>query len=403
MLIKLLFGTKCQGSIDSSRNRVFIATTYFFYFAQLGVFVPYVGLFLDDRGFSSSQIGTLLAMVAIARIIGPNLWASQADKKGKIGEVLRIGCFLAFFVFVAIFFVYEYWLLTLTFCLMMMFWTAVLPQLEVIAVTATKSSKGGYGSLRLWGSIGFVCFSLLAGLLIDVFSPAVIIFISCTILFFLYLCTLFVISPVNKVKSSFSSNVDWKQAFGLIFVVFMLANTLLQVSFGSYYNFFALYMVDLGYTGLQTGIFIALGVVAEVFIFIYASRLLKRFNVLALLAFSILITGFRWLGLAFLADNMLIIVLSQILHAFSFGLSHVASVSFLSTHFSPAFQSRAQALYVSVTFGLGSAIGSVVAGYLWKNGAGATVSFAFSAIAAFIAASILIMLHMQQQAKRGER
>lgn len=359
--------------------------------------MPYVGLFLDDRGFTSSQIGTLLAVTALFRIIGPNLWANKADSSGRVAEVLRLGCLLAFIVFMAVFVVYDYWLLTLTFCLMMMFWTAVLPQLEVITIKATHASKGGYGKLRLWGSIGFIVCSLVAGSLIDVYGPSVIAIISSVSLLLLYISSLLIVSPEQKNQTKHKASGDWKQAFSLIFILFIISNTLLQVSFGAYYNFFALYMNDLGYSGLQTGVFIAVGVFAEVFIFIFALRLVKQFDVISLLALSIILTGVRWIGLAYFADEALIIVMCQILHALSFGLSHVASVYFLSQHFSEHFQSRAQAIYVSVSFGVGSAVGSFIAGYLWQDGLGATASFVFSGGVAFVGGMLLLILKVYQQ------
>lgn len=394
---QLLIGTKRAVPIESRSNRIFLGLTYFFYFGLLGIFMPYVGLFLDDRGFSSSQIGTLLAVTALFRIIGPNLWANKADSSGRVAEVLRLGCLLAFLVFMAVFVVYDYWLLTLTFCLMMMFWTAVLPQLEVITIKATHASKGGYGKLRLWGSIGFIVCSLLAGTLIDVYGPSVIAIISSVSLLLLYISSLLIVSPEQKDKAKHKASGDWKQAFSLIFILFIVANTLLQVSFGAYYNFFALYMNDLGYSGLQTGVFIAVGVFAEVFIFIFALRLVKQFDVISLLALSIILTGVRWLGLAYFADEAAVIVMCQILHALSFGLSHVASVYFLSQHFSEHFQSRAQAIYVSVSFGVGSAVGSFIAGYLWQDGLGATASFVFSGGVAFVGGILLFILKVYQQ------
>ncbi len=398
-----MFGAKRHAALQSKSNLFFLSLTYFFYFGQLGVFVPFAGLFLDSRNFSSSQIGTLLALVAISRIIGPNLWAASVDKSGKIGEVLRLGCLLAFITFSAIFFVYDYWLLCLTFCLMMMFWTAVLPQLEVITVKATENSQGGYGRLRVWGSIGFIVFSVLAGFLIDWFGAEAIIYLSALVLLLLYVSSMLIVAPQHKPEAHSEVKTDYKLVFSLLFIVFMLANTLLQISFGTYYNFFALYMQDKGYSGSLTGVFIAIGVTAEIFIFVYAASLLKHYKVLVLLAFSILLTSIRWLALAFFADNIIIIMLSQVIHALSFGLTHAASVYFLSQYFSSRFQSRAQALYVSITFGAGSALGSVIAGILWSDGTGATQSFVFSAACAFIAGMMLVILHLQIEMRKKKK
>jgi PPP family 3-phenylpropionic acid transporter len=204
------------------------------------------------------------------------------------------------------------------------------------------------------------------------------------------------VNPPKSKHVEHKSGGDWRQAFSLIFIVFMLANTLLQVSFGTYYNFFALYMNDLQYTGLQTGAFIATGVLSEIFIFLYAAKLVKRFDVMHLLAGSIFLTAIRWIGLAYFAHFGVVIILCQVLHAFSFGLSHVASVYFLTQHFSASFQSRAQAIYVSISFGVGSAVGSFVAGYLWNDGMGATTSFVFSGAAALLGGLLLMAFAMYQ-------
>lgn len=394
---QILFGNKRTAKIESRSNRVYLGVIYFFYFGLLGIFTPYVGLFLDDRGFSSNQIGTLIAITAIFRILGPNLWANMADSSGRVSQVLRFGCLFAFFVFLGVFVVYDYWLLTLTFSLMMMFWTAVLPQLEVITLQATLKTKGGYGKIRLWGSIGFIACSLIAGSLIDVYGPTVVAIVTSVTLFSLYISSLLIVGSEQKEKSQNKNLGDWGQAFSIVFIIFLLANTLLQVSFGTYYSFFALYMKDYDYSGFQTGVFIAIGVLSEILIFVLAAKLVKRFEVLNLLALSILLTSMRWFGLAYFPHEIVIIVACQILHAFSFGLSHVASVYFLTHHFSERFQSRAQALYLSIAFGVGSAIGSFVAGYMWQEGKGASASYIFSGGIAFLGGIVLVFLIFYQK------
>lgn len=391
---RLLLGAKRTGPIDSISNRFVLSLTHFLYFSVLGIFVPYVGVYLDFRGFSSSQIGILLAFVAASRIFGPGLWANIADKSGKVGEVLRLGCLLAFLVFIGIFWVDEFWLLTLIFSLMMMFWTAVLPQLEVTTVIATINTKGGYGKLRLWGSIGFIVCSIGVGALIDIFDVPVVLIASLMSLALLYMASLFVLTPTATPDAKTAESGDLKKALNFVFIIFLIANMLLQVSFGAYYNFFALYMNDLGYSGLNTGVFIAVGVVAEVFIFIFAARLLRNFNIMNMLAFSILLTALRWWVLGNFAEYSALIVLSQIIHALSFGLTHTASVYFLSQYFSKSFQSRAQALYVSIAFGVGGASGSLMSGIFWQDGEGALMSFNVSAIIAFIAGLMLAVLSL---------
>jgi PPP family 3-phenylpropionic acid transporter len=395
------FADISRAPLGARQNRILLALVYIFYFGQLGVFVPYVGIYLDDKGLSSAQIGTLLALVALSRIIGPNMWAHYADKSGQVGEVLRFGCLLALLSFLSILIVNSFWGITLVFATMMMFWTAVLPQLEVITAHATESSKGGYGSVRLWGSVGFILATLIVGFLLDYFPSQIIVYASMLMLFGLFVSSLLVVSKhsaeqrtqnIEKSKSAPLASI-WT----LGFIVFLLGNTLLQVSFGSFYNFFTLYMRQLEYTGMQTGLFIGLGVAAEVVVFIGAMRLIKQFGVKTLLVFSVFFTALRWAMLALFAQYTAIIIITQLVHALSFGLTHAASVYYLQQSFPKAFQSRAQALYVSIAFGIGGAVGSYLAGLLWEQGEGATVSFIFAAGVSVIAAICLMFLPNKQK------
>lgn len=402
MLLSPLFTTKSKAAISSPTNLWLISLTYFFYFGQLGVITPYAGVFLDGRGFSSEEIGSLLAIITLTRVLGPNLWAAIADKTGRGADIVRFGCLLAFVTFTAVYFSYSFWALTFSFGMMMMFWTAVLPQLEVITVSASKDSKGGYGAVRLWGSIGFIVLSLLIGFLLDFFSTEVIIYTSSFCLLALYISSLFIASSQAVAKHERVVVNEWHKVRSLVFIVFIISAIFLQISFGSYYSFFALYMADLDYSGKQTGLFIAVGVLSEIGIFIIASRLIAKFGVKWMLILSMLLTSVRWLSLALVPEFASAIIFSQTLHAFSFGMTHATSVHFLYTYFASGFQSRAQALYVSIAFGIGGALGSFIAGNIWMQGAGAEKSFIISASFAFVGAFALLLVSSKRFSEKKQ-
>jgi PPP family 3-phenylpropionic acid transporter len=125
-------------------------------------------------------------------------------------------------------------------------------------------------------------------------------------------------------------------------------------------------------------------------IFLVASRLIEKFGVKWILVYSMLLTTLRWLCLAYVPQFASMILLSQTLHAFSFGMTHATSVYFLHTYFSSGFQTRAQALYVSLAFGIGGAAGSFIAGNTWMQGTGVELSFVISASFAFVGALALL-------------
>ena len=381
-----------SASPASSKTGLFIlAITYWLYFGQLGVLVPYLGIFLDGRGFSSAEIGELFAVITLARILGPGLWAGVADKTGNAIGVMRLGCFLTVLTFSSVFYFTSFWGLTLAFGLMMMFWTAVLPQLEVITMNTVAKTNATYGQVRLWGSVGFICLTVGVGKALDIFSTDTPVHASIGILALLFISTLFIRAPKEAAPETSTAGSIWKYAKQKPFAIFIFSSACLQISFGAYYGFFALYMRDLDYSGQQTGIFIALGVLAEVGIFLIARRLISQFGVWNLLFVSIALTGLRWYVMAAFADTFMVIVLSQLIHALSFGLTHAVSVHFIHQFLPKAYQSRGQAVYISIAFGLGGAFGNYMAGQQWQQGTNAYETFVTAAVFAAIGALSLLL------------
>ena len=378
-------------SLSSNSSRFFvIGLTYLLYFGQLGILTPYLGIFLDGRGFSSADIGALFAIITLTRIIGPSLWAGLADSRGKPLQIMQFGCFLTAVLFAGVFFADGFVWLTLVFALMMMFWTAVLPQLEVLTLKHLTSSTLSYGKIRLWGSIGFILFTVLTGQIIDWYGSESPIYVSMFVLSGLFLTSLF-IQPANVSDVSEKLQGAWKLALQRPFIVFIASSLLLQMSFGAFYGFFALYLRDLGYDGTQTGLLVALGVLAEVGIFLIASKIIKYLGVRTTLFLSVFLTGIRWIVLGFFGDLVWIVIVSQLVHALSFGLTHATSVHFIHHFFPAQFQSRGQAVYISLAFGVGGAIGHYLAGQFWQDGEGATMTFALAGIMSLFGAGVLLL------------
>ena len=58
----------------SARRLWDLAAFYFFYFAWLGVLVPYASLWLADRGLSAVQIGIVMGAFIGTKMVAPALW-----------------------------------------------------------------------------------------------------------------------------------------------------------------------------------------------------------------------------------------------------------------------------------------------------------------------------------------
>jgi len=117
-------------------------------------------------------------------------------------------------------------------------------------------------------------------------------------------------------------------------------------------------------------------------------KLLGFYSLRGLLLLSVITAAVRWVIIAFCVKSLLMLVIAQLLHAVAFGVHHVAVLQLIHRYFVGRHQGRGQALYSSLAYGLGGALGALVSGYAW-SAVDATSTFILAAItctAAFLIA-----------------
>jgi len=127
-----------------------------FYFAALGVLIPFWGLYLKNRGFTPLAIGELMAVLTATKIVAPNLWGWIADRTGARLSMVRLASLSALLTFSGIFAVDGFWGIALVMALFGFFWNASLSQIEAVTFNHLGSRARHYATIRLWGSIGFI-------------------------------------------------------------------------------------------------------------------------------------------------------------------------------------------------------------------------------------------------------
>ncbi|WP_084128138.1 MFS transporter [Cellvibrio mixtus] len=359
---------------------------YFFYFAVVGTLIPYWGVYLKSLGYSSQDVGIISAIILATRILAPNFWGWLADHTRKRLRIIRYGSFLAALIFAGVLLDQRYGWLVLVVSCYTFFWHAVLPQFEVITLGYLSGNYHKYSQIRLWGSLGFMSAVIGLGLVFDVLP---IRFLPLFILSFLILIWLSSLSLQDKstTKNSGSSAGFLSIISQPVMLCFLAASFLLQLSHGPYYTFYTLYLVEnYGYSSTATGLLWALGVLAEVAIFIVMPRLLRRFNLRHLFLFCLLMTALRWMLIGYCADSLIVLLMAQLLHACSFGIAHSVSIELVRNYFKGGHQGQGQALYSSFSFGAGGATGALIGGLLWDYSASST--FLLSALASLLAFAI---------------
>ena len=360
---------------------------YLFYFAVLGAFLPYWGLYLHGLKFSPLEISELMATIGFAKVVAPNVWGWLADHTGKRMLVVRVGCACAVLAFIGVFFAHSYWWLLLVMLIYGFFWNAVLPQFEAITLTHLGNSTSRYSSIRLWGSIGFIASVAVLGSVLQQTGTSILPMVIIVLIGGIFIASLGVPDnapgQVQVARQSLRELLQRREVLALLVVCFLM-----QASHGPYYTFYTIYLEEYAYSRTLIGQLWALGVIAEVALFLVMHRLFGQFGLRALLLVSAALTTARWILIGVYVDNLTVVILAQTLHAASFAIYHAVAIELIHRYFVGQHQGKGQALYSSLSFGLGGAAGSLYAGYLWE-GLGGAATFAgagvFSALAFLIA------------------
>ncbi|MEN8176543.1 MAG: MFS transporter [Pseudomonadota bacterium] len=361
-----------------------ISSFYFFYFAALGAFLPYWGLYLASLGFSAIEIGELMAIVMATKVVAPYLWGWLGDHLNRRMAIVRTGSLLTFLTFGTVFWLHGFWGLALAMAVFSFFWNAVLPQLEVVTFAHLDQEAPKYARLRVWGSVGFLLTVVLLGPAVDAEGPRVALYALFGIYGGIWIASLLVPEREDEVHHAAHEPLrrvlTKPHILGLFLVCFLL-----QAGHGAYYTFYSIFLDEIGYSKTAIGQLWALGVVAEVILYVFfMHRLLELFGTRAILLASLMLAAGRWLLIGFFPESLAVLAFAQLLHAASFGSFHAAAIHLVYVFFPGRLRGRGQALYSSVSFGAGGAIGSLASGIGWDT-IGPTLTFAFSSLVTVVA------------------
>ena len=336
---------------------------YFFYFASLGALVPYLSLYLKDAGFDAIDIGILVGIVPATKTFAPYIIGWISDYSRQPITVIRWVNLFAALSFTLIFYGSGFWWLLWVIVSFSFFWNAVLPQFEATTLNHLGDDIHHYSGIRLWGSLGFILMVVVLGEVFEQVSISWLPAILLSLFVAIYISSWFVPESCCEHDHEHPSILHViKQP---VVTSFLLVCFLMLLSHGPYYTFYSIYLENHDYSRRVIGLLWAVGVIAEVIVFILLPRFFSYHNARFLLLITFAFTTIRWLLIGFFPDYPLIIFSAQLFHAFSFGVFHAVGIMLVHHYFRGIYQGRGQALYASLSFGAGGAVGSLVSGFFW--------------------------------------
>lgn len=342
-----------------------LAAYYFFYFAFIGAFAPYFSLYLQSLAFSAWDIGVLMSLMQVTRIVAPAVWGWLADRVGAKTPVVRAAAALSMAGFAGFFATREFPGVFAAMAALAFFWSAALPLVEAMTLGHLGAAVNRYGRIRLWGSIGFIAAVLGVGYLLDRMPIGTILWVCQALLGGILLCSLLVpeAAPLRHDADQLSLGAILRrtEVLRLLGACFLMA-----AAHGPLYVFLSIYLVGHDYSKAAVGSLWTLGVVIEIGVFMYMPRLLRTFSLHGILRFSFACAVVRFLVIGWAVEFPGAVVFAQMLHGATFGAYHAAAVAAVSQWFGGRHQARGQALYAGVSFGGGGMVGGLVSGYAWE-------------------------------------
>ncbi|MDZ4255744.1 MAG: MFS transporter [Sulfuritalea sp.] len=356
-----------------------LSAWYFWYFAFIGAFLPYFALYLQSIGLSAGRIAILMSLGQFMRLLAPLLWSWLADSGGRRVRIVIASAAASLASFSVVFLTRDFVGLLIGMAILHFFWSASLPLVEALTLGHLVAAPERYGRIRLWGSVGFIFTVMGVGFLLDAAPISSQLWVSWGLL----LGTLVSALTLTEVPARAG------QAAGPILVVlrqrkvvFLLgAGLLMSAAHGALYVFYSIHLVAQGYGKTLVGLLWTLGVVAEIFVFLFMPRISKRVSLRQILLACFALAVLRFLLIGWTVEFIGLLVFAQLLHGASFGAHHAATMAALNRWFVASQQARAQALYGSVAYGAGGLGGALLAGALWES-AGAAITFSAASLLA---------------------
>jgi PPP family 3-phenylpropionic acid transporter len=342
------------------------ALFFFAYYGYVGVFSPYASLYFADRGLSATQIGILMSLMQVMRIFGPNVWGWVADQSRRRVLVLRLTSVAAALTFCGMFvgqtFVFFFALMVTV----NLFTSAQGPISEALMLSSMRGDLTHYGRVRLWGSVGFIVLVTLSGYALDWQGIELMPWIALLMLVMVTSVT-FSLHEEPATQHAQQPNSVRELLSRKSVLSFFVSTFLMIAAHSSLYVYYSLYLSDMGYSKSVIGLMWSLGVIAEILFFFYQAPLFRRFGVRRLMLLSLAIAVVRFLMIGWGAQSLAVLLLAQVLHAATFGVHHSASVATLQRWFAGPLQARGQALYISISYGLGGTVGGLLLSACWDT------------------------------------
>ncbi|AIF42439.1 MFS transporter [Virgibacillus sp. SK37] len=360
----------------------------FCFHATNTIILSYLPLYLKYKGLNGTEIGWVLAIGPLASIFAQPFWGYLSDKYKTVKRIIQL-CICGLLIFSVIFFQME----TLVGILLMgavfyFFVTPIGALGDSLAQRRADDMKISFGTIRMWGSVGFAVSSLVIG---EVLTRVGIQYMIIPFLCFGFLAFLVTFRLTDaKVESD---PIRIQDVMVLVknkpFIIFLVCMIFITISHRANDSFIGLYIAQLGGSEGLVGVAWFVGVLTEALVFATAGFWFRKYHSLIFVIIAGILYTIRWFFYAAATDPGYIIAL-QFLHGLTFGIFYTAAFDYVTRLIPRLLQSTGHLVFFATFFGVSGIVGSLVGGAVMDSFGGNTLYYGlgFMALAGTTSLSI---------------
>jgi MFS transporter, PPP family, 3-phenylpropionic acid transporter len=349
----------------------------------IAAFFPFFAIYLQGRGLSADEIGLVIALTALARIVGNPIWGHYADTRTGRLTAFQIGTLGAGAAAAALNLVDGLPAIAITASIAAAFWVATGPNIDSIAlVHLGDEAMADYGRLRGWMSASYALGCLVFGSILQIAGVrwAMPIYAVASLAVLLWSTTISRDRP---------KDVDAHGRLGTVGAVFreaprfwgfLAASLFLWVGFNAAWNFIALKIVSQGGGPFLIGLGTAMGGLLEVPVMRVSSRLQVRWGLRRVYVLGCCIYAFGFL-LWGLIDDPTIVSFLTTLEGVAFGLLFTTSVVVVGRLMPSTLYSTGNSMREMVMLGIGPILGAGLGGLVYQHAGTVVLYVGASALA----------------------
>jgi PPP family 3-phenylpropionic acid transporter len=335
----------------------------FSYYATSAVLMPFLPLYFGEKGYSSSQIGLLMMFGPFVAIFAQPLWGYLSDRYHSLKLIIFALWGMTIVSSIGIFSMDGYLWAFLFTLLLNFFMLSAVPLLDSLTIKGALQNRISYGSVRLWGSIGFTGMALGSGFALKALGGVQHI----PLLYWSVWVLPLVLLMFLKDDKGEGKRISLKAVGSIIknkpFIWFLLLVFLLTVPHRMNDGLFVLYLKDMGGSDTMAGWAWAIAAIGEIPAFALLSRYMHRFHELALLGIVAILYTIRWLLYGWITDPVGLMLL-QLTHSVTFAVFWIVAVEYAVRLVPEGMRSTGLALLSAVFLGLAGITGGFIGGYI---------------------------------------